>query len=193
MPNNKQLDIKLHFITAKPGRGSVLPKKQNFPVDLKKVIIPDSPIGYMVSDDINTSISLHKIESIISTLVGCADINGFDREKNDYSVNKKQLFAGSYLYGITDEDIDIDDSTTCSINKAWIAAKDDAIWREIVKNAKEVHKPVTVLGRTRNGTANVSRVKQVLVSRTLQLVVIVTTFSVLRKLHSALKILSKNF
>ena len=168
MSNKKQLDIKLHFITTKPGKGQVLPKKHNFPVDLKSII------AYNDASDVNTSMSLYSIESMLSNLADSAYINGFDREKNDYSVNKKQFFAGSYLYGITDNDIDVDSCTTCSINKAWLAAKDENIWREMVRNAKEEYEPVTVLGRTRCGTANVPIVKQVLVSRTLHLVVIVT-------------------
>ena len=55
-------------------------------------------------------------------------------------------------------------------------AKDETVWNEIVKNAKEEYEPVTILVkcRTRNGLANVPRVKQVLVSRTLHLVAIVT-------------------
>ena len=60
MSNKKQLDIKLHFITTKPGKGQVLPKKQNFPVDLKSIIAYDA-------SDVNTSMSLYSIESMIST------------------------------------------------------------------------------------------------------------------------------
>ena len=173
MLNKKLIDIYLHFITTKPGKGSVLPKKQNFPVDMKS-IIPQF-IAFTTSD-INTDMSLQSMESLLSTLINIADINGFDRIKHRHYLDKKQFFSGSYLYGIVDESVDIDDSPTSTINKAWITAKDETVWNEIVKNAKEEYEPVTILGkcRTRNGLANVPRVKQVLVSRTLHLVAIVT-------------------
>ena len=89
-----------------------------------------------------------------------------------HSVNRSQFFVGSYLYIISDSKIDINNSTACSINKAWLADKDKTIWRDIVKNVKEEYGMALVLGRTRNRAANVPRVKQVFIRRTLRLVLI---------------------
>ena len=119
--------------------------------------------------------SLQSIESLLSTLVNTADISRFNRLKSWHYLDKNQFFAGSYLYGTVDDKNNIDDSTNGAINNAWVAAKDESIWQAIVSNAKEVYEKVIVLRRRRNGTANVPRSKEVLVRRTLHLVVLVTT------------------
>ena len=94
MLNKKHIDIYLHFITTKPGKGSVLPKKQNFPVDMKS-IIPQS-IAFTTSD-INTDMSLQSMESLLSTLINTADINGFDRIKHRHYLDKNS-FSLAHIY-----------------------------------------------------------------------------------------------
>ena len=172
MSNKKELDVLLHFMTVKSGKASTVPKKQPFPVNIKSII--PSYIAFAASD-VTPKMTLSSMESLLSTLVNTADISGFDRLKSRHFLDKNQFFSGSYLYGIVDNDVDADDSTNTAINNAWIPVTDESIWQAIVKNAKEEYEKVTVLGRTRNGTANVPRVKDVFVSRTLHLVVLVST------------------
>ena len=171
MSNKKEFDILLHFMTVKSGKASTVPKKQPFPVNIKSII--PSYIDFTASE-ITTKMSLQSIESLLSTLVNTADICGFDHLKSRHFLDKNQFFSGSYLYGIVDNDVDIDDSTNSAINHAWVAAKDESTWRAIVNNAKELYEKETVLGRTRNGKANLPIVKDVFVSRTLHLVVLVS-------------------
>lgn len=172
MSNNKDLDILLHFMTVKSEKATAIPKKQQYPVNIKTII--PSLIASTISG-INTKMRLETIESLLSTIVETADISGFNRAKLKYFVDKNQFFAGSYLYGIVDNQVDIESSTNGAINSAWVAIKDESIWRATVTNAHEVFEKIQILGKTRNGSTNVPKFKDVLVSRTLHLVVLVST------------------
>ena len=171
MLSKKHLDIKLHIRFVKSGKGSIQLKKQDFPISLGSIV----PTSSSPSNQINNKMRLSTVESLLESAVNDADINGFDRSKFDYSLDKSQFFSGAYLYGIVDPTVDIDDSPTSLINKSWTPVTNESIWREMLEKAKEEYEPVATLGRTRNHTVNIPTFTQVLKKREMHLVTLVTT------------------